>query len=60
MAHKLDIKVLAEGVETIHQQTTLIQQGCDFAQGFLYCRPLPKDELFAKWLEQPEASETPQ
>lgn len=49
MAHKLDIKVLAEGVETLYQQATLTQQGCDFAQGFLYCQPLPKDQLLAQW-----------
>ena len=56
MAHKLDIKVLAEGVESNDHQAMLIQQECDFAQGFLYCRPLPKDELLRAWAEQPAGS----
>lgn len=54
MAHKLDIKVLAEGVETTEHQNILLQQGCDFAQGYLYCRPIPKDELLATWQKQSE------
>lgn len=52
MAHKLDIKVLAEGVETTEHQNILMQQDCDFAQGYLYCHPLPKDELLANWQSQ--------
>jgi len=53
MAHKLDIKVLAEGVETGEHQRILIQQGCDYGQGYLYCRPVPRDELFANWSAHP-------
>jgi len=56
MAHKLDIKVLAEGVETTEHQNILVQQDCDFAQGYLYCRPVPKDELLATWQSQPAPS----
>jgi diguanylate cyclase (GGDEF)-like protein/PAS domain S-box-containing protein len=49
MAQQLDIGVLAEGVETIEHQAFLQGQGCDFAQGYLYCKPIPADELFDRW-----------
>ena len=45
MAHKLDIKVIAEGVETPEQRDLLIEAGCDYAQGFLYSPPVPAKEL---------------
>ena len=45
MAHKLGIKVIAEGVENEAQQNLLIQFGCDYAQGHLYSRPLPAAEF---------------
>lgn len=34
MAHKLDIKTIAEGVETETQRDLLIEMGCDYEQGF--------------------------
>lgn len=40
MAHTMGFKVIAEGVETEAQQAYLIQAGCDFAQGFLYSKPV--------------------
>jgi EAL domain-containing protein (putative c-di-GMP-specific phosphodiesterase class I) len=45
MAHKLGLKVVAEGVETEAQLNLLKAAGCDYAQGFVYAPPLPAPEL---------------
>ncbi|MBW3647320.1 MAG: EAL domain-containing protein [Actinobacteria bacterium] len=45
LGHTLDICVLAEGVETAEQRDALVSFGCDRAQGFLFGRPLPPEEL---------------
>ena len=45
MAHKLGIKVIAEGVETQLQRDLLVQAGCNFGQGRLFSMPLPSHEL---------------
>ncbi len=49
MAHKLGLKVIAEGVETEQQRALLSLAHCDYAQGYLYSRPIPPDE-FEAWL----------
>ena len=49
MAKQLDIDVLAEGVEELEHQAFLQSQGCDFVQGYLYCKPIPADELLDHW-----------
>ena len=43
MAHKLGIKTIAEGVESEAQRDILKKFGCDYAQGYLYSRPVPAD-----------------
>lgn len=45
MAKKLDMKVIAEGIEEQGQSDFLLDQGCELAQGFLYYKPMPLDEL---------------
>ncbi len=47
MAHKLGLKVIAEGVETAAQRDLLAAADCDFAQGYLYSKPIPADEFEA-------------
>lgn len=45
MAHKLDLKVIAEGVETEVQRALLAKAGCDYAQGYLLSKPVPPHEF---------------
>lgn len=45
MAHKLGIKVIAEGVETLQQRDLLAAAGCDYAQGYYFSRPVTADEF---------------
>ena len=45
MAHKLGLKVIAEGVETEPQRDLLVGFGCDYAQGWLYSKALPADKF---------------
>lgn len=49
MARNLQLRVLAEGVETQEQLDFLTRQHCDSFQGYLFSRPLPADEL-QEWL----------
>jgi EAL domain-containing protein (putative c-di-GMP-specific phosphodiesterase class I) len=45
LAESLQLKVVAEGVETEAQRDLLVENGCDFLQGYLISRPIPADEL---------------
>lgn len=45
MAHKLNMKVIAEGIETSEQRDLLLAAGCDYGQGFLFAKPLPATEF---------------
>lgn len=45
MGHGLGLKVIAEGVETEEQYQLLLAQKCDYAQGYLFSRPVSFDEF---------------
>jgi EAL domain-containing protein (putative c-di-GMP-specific phosphodiesterase class I)/GGDEF domain-containing protein/PAS domain-containing protein len=47
MAKALDLKTVAEGVETAGQLELLKTMGCDQIQGFFFSRPLPADQFLA-------------
>jgi len=45
MAKRMGHELIAEGVETEAQREYLADKGCQYFQGFLFCRPLPADEI---------------
>jgi diguanylate cyclase (GGDEF)-like protein len=45
MATALNLRVVAEGVETVGQCELLVAMGCNELQGYLFSRPIPADEL---------------
>jgi len=45
MAHNLNYKVVAEGIETDQQLSFLEQCGCDYGQGYLFSKPLSERDL---------------
>jgi EAL domain-containing protein (putative c-di-GMP-specific phosphodiesterase class I) len=47
MAHRLELRVIAEGVERREQFEALRGRGCDIAQGYFFSPPLPPDEFLA-------------
>jgi len=55
MAHSLDLRVTAEGVETKGQLAALRKLRCDHFQGYLLSRPIPADEFAQRFL-LPEAA----
>ena len=49
LARALELRVVAEGVETPQQLAELRRLGCDAAQGFLFSRPLPGEQA-QRWV----------
>lgn len=45
LGRSLNLKVIAEGVETLEHETFLRAEGCDEVQGFRYSRPLPVERF---------------
>ncbi|MBC9251455.1 hypothetical protein A9179_14380 [Pseudomonas alcaligenes] len=52
MSHSLGLKVVAEGVEFLHNLELLRRWNCDTAQGYFINKPLPA-QLFESWVRQP-------
>ncbi len=51
LGRALNLKVIAEGVETLEQVDLLQKHGCNLIQGFLYARPMAADDVW-RWLTQ--------
>ena len=45
LAHRLDMQVVAEGVETLEQREILLDMQCQFGQGYLFSKPLPRSAV---------------
>lgn len=52
MAKRLNVKVVAEGIEKQEQIDFLIKEGCDFGQGYFFSKPLSKSEFEQVWLKK--------
>ena len=59
MAHRMNLSVVAEGVETQQQLSRLQEIGCDYVQGYLFSKPIPAADYdtmlsrFAKQMDVP-------
>lgn len=49
MTNDIGLEIVAEGVETAEQADFLNKNGCKFAQGYLYSKPVPLDEFEQKY-----------
>ena len=56
LAHALNLKVVAEGVETEEQSRLLRLLGCDEMQGFLFSKAVPAEEFATRFLVTPTAA----
>ena len=58
LAHQFDLRVVAEGAETLEQVDFLRTRGCDEIQGYYYSRPLSADE-FVRYINLSHSQENP-
>lgn len=54
VAHKLNLKVVAEGVEDEDQRDFLMINKCDYAQGYLFSRPMSMEALYPFMQREPK------
>ena len=40
LAHKMKLKVIAEGIETVRQMERLVELGCEYGQGYFFSQPM--------------------
>ena len=45
LAKSLNLKIIAEGVETKEQRDFLLENCCDNIQGYFYCKPIPANQM---------------
>ena len=55
LANALRLPVTAEGIETEEQAMAVKLSGCDKLQGYLFSKPLPADEITARYFATPIA-----
>lgn len=53
LAHNLELKVIAEGVEDGQQLSLLKKLGCDQIQGYLISKPIVSNNFQKKFLKKP-------
>ena len=54
LAQKLELNIVAEGVETKSESDLLVKMGCDELQGYLYCPPVSHTDLLEFYNDQME------
>jgi diguanylate cyclase (GGDEF)-like protein/PAS domain S-box-containing protein len=59
MGHSLEMRVVAEGVETDEQMSFLVGEGCDEVQGYLFSKPLSADQMTDFMKQQPAQPANP-
>lgn len=52
IAKKLDLQVTVEGIETAQHESFIVDEECDYGQGYLYGKPMPCDEFESHFLHQ--------
>jgi EAL domain-containing protein (putative c-di-GMP-specific phosphodiesterase class I) len=49
MAHEMGKQVVAEGIETEGQRRELVKLGCDYAQGYLFGKPMASADIIERY-----------
>ncbi len=55
LAHRLGMTAVAEGIENTAELKMLIAMGCDLGQGYLFAKPMPRDQLLTSLLKHASA-----
>ncbi|WP_375749860.1 EAL domain-containing protein [Vibrio sp. HN007] len=56
VAKKMDLKVMVEGIEDLDQELFVINEGCDYAQGYLYGKPMDCQQFSDVFTQQAQHS----